>query len=108
MGESSADPYDGPSGSFPVRVQEVAVTSDRHDPEGAVHRTSDPAQDKQEPADHLSGRVLDNRYLIGSRIARGGLAPLYEAHHPRPGPTPPGKGMDPRPGGGDQVPAPVV
>src|SRR3954449_8541965 len=80
MGESSADPYDGPSGSFPVRVQEVAVTSDRHDPEGAVHRTSDPAQDKQEPADHLSGRVLDNRYLIGSRIARGGMASVYEAN----------------------------
>jgi beta-lactam-binding protein with PASTA domain/serine/threonine protein kinase len=80
MGESSADPYDGPSGSFPVRVQEVAVTSDRHDPEGAVHRTSDPAQDKQEPADHLSGRVLDNRYLIGSRIARGGMATVYEAN----------------------------
>src|SRR3954469_24549141 len=79
MGESSADPYDGPSGSFPVRVQEVAVTSDRHDPEGAVHRTSDPAQDKQEPADHLSGRVLDNRYLIGPRIARGGMASVYEA-----------------------------
>jgi len=56
------------------------VTSDRHDPEGAVHRTSDPAQDKQEPADHLSGRVLDNRYLIGSRIARGGMATVYEAN----------------------------
>ena len=80
MGESSADPYDGPSGSFPVRVQEVAVTSDRHDPEGAVQGTSDPAQDKQEPADHLSGRVLDNRYLIGSRIARGGMATVYEAN----------------------------
>jgi serine/threonine-protein kinase len=80
MGESSADPYDGPSGSFPVRVQEVAVASDRHDPEGAVQGTSDPAQDKQEPADHLSGRVLDNRYLIGSRIARGGMATVYEAN----------------------------
>src|SRR3954453_8469188 len=80
MGESSADPYDGPSGSFPVRGQEGAVTSDRHDPEGAVLRTSDPAQDKQDPPDHLSGRVLDNRYLIGSRVARGGMATVYEAN----------------------------
>src|SRR3954463_10634155 len=79
MGESSADPYDGPSGSFPVRVQEVAVTSDRHDPEGAVHRTSDPAESRQDTTDHLNGRVLDNRYLIGPRIARGGMATVYEA-----------------------------
>jgi serine/threonine-protein kinase len=65
-------------------MQEVAVTSDRHAPEGAVQRAIDPeieaAQDpRQEPGDHLSGRVLDNRYLIGSRIARGGMATVYEA-----------------------------
>jgi beta-lactam-binding protein with PASTA domain/serine/threonine protein kinase len=73
---SATHPYDGPSGSFPVRVQEVAVASDRHAPQGAVRRASDPAQDT---TDHLSGRVLDNRYLIGSRIARGGMATVYEA-----------------------------
>src|SRR5215470_168819 len=80
MGEISARPYDGASGFFPVRVQEVAVTSDRHAREGAVQRASDPAQDaRQDPTDHLNGRVLDNRYLIGSRIARGGMATVYEA-----------------------------
>jgi beta-lactam-binding protein with PASTA domain/serine/threonine protein kinase len=61
---------------FPVRVQEVAVTSDRHAPQGGAAQPSDPAQDG---SDHLSGRVLDNRYLIGSRIARGGMATVYEA-----------------------------
>jgi len=61
---------------FPVRVQEVAVTSDRHAPQGGAGRSSDPAQDA---TDHLSGRVLDNRYLIGSRVARGGMATVYEA-----------------------------
>jgi serine/threonine-protein kinase len=40
-----------------------------------VQRASDAAQD-----DHLSGRVLDNRYRIGSRIARGGMATVYEAN----------------------------
>src|SRR3954452_24655932 len=83
MGEINARPYDGASGSFPVRVLEVAVT-DRHAPEGAVQRASDPArepgQDKQDSVDHLTGRVLDNRYLIGSRIARGGMATVYEAN----------------------------
>jgi serine/threonine-protein kinase len=57
-------------------VQEVAVTSDRHAPQGGAERPSDPAQDG---SDHLTGRVLDNRYLIGSRIARGGMATVYEA-----------------------------
>jgi serine/threonine protein kinase len=69
-------PYDGASGSFPVRVQEVAVTSDRHAPQGAAGRSGNPAH---EPADHLTGRVLDNRYLVGSRVARGGMATVYEA-----------------------------
>jgi serine/threonine-protein kinase len=80
MREINARPYDGASGSFPVRVQEVAVTSDRHAPQGAVQRASDPAEDaKPDPTDHLNGRVLDNRYRIGSRIARGGMATVYEA-----------------------------
>jgi serine/threonine-protein kinase len=63
-------------------VQEVAVTSDRHAPQGAADQTSDPAQHpsgQDSPADHLTGRVLDNRYLIGSRVARGGMATVYEA-----------------------------
>ena len=73
---SATGPYDGASGSFPVRVQEVAVTSDRHAPQGADQQANDPAQDA---TDHLTGRVLDGRYLIGSRIARGGMATVYEA-----------------------------
>jgi beta-lactam-binding protein with PASTA domain/serine/threonine protein kinase len=73
---SRARPYDGASGSFPVRVQEVAVTPDRHAPQGAAGQPRDPAA---EATDHLAGRVLDNRYLIGSRVARGGMATVYEA-----------------------------
>ena len=75
MPDSVTDPYDGASGSFPVRVQEVAV-SDRHAPQGADQKANNPAQDA---TDHLTGRVLDGRYLIGSRIARGGMATVYEA-----------------------------
>ena len=52
------------------------MTSDRHAPQGADQQANDPAQDA---ADHLTGRVLDGRYLIGSRIARGGMATVYEA-----------------------------
>ncbi|MCD4526301.1 Stk1 family PASTA domain-containing Ser/Thr kinase [Nocardioides sp. cx-173] len=29
--------------------------------------------------DPVSGRLLDNRYLVGARIARGGMASVYEA-----------------------------
>src|SRR4051812_4443805 len=113
MGEISARPYDGASGSFPVRVQEVAVT-DRHAPEGAVQRASDPAQDKPDkpdkpdPTDHLSGRVLDNRYLIGSRIARGGMATVYEANDLRLDRTVAVKGMHPRLGDDHEVAGRVV
>ncbi len=83
------DPYDGASGSFPVRVQEVAVASDRHAPQGADQQSGRPAHDAAQDAprdaapnsgsDHLTGRVLDGRYLIGSRVARGGMATVYEA-----------------------------
>ena len=78
---SATDPYDGPSGSFPVRVQEVAVASDRHAPQGADQQANDPAREASQDSgtDHLSGRVLDGRYLISSRIARGGMATVYEA-----------------------------
>ena len=34
-------------------------------------------------ADPLTGRVLDGRYEIGRRIARGGMASVYEAHDRR-------------------------
>ena len=33
--------------------------------------------------DPLVGRVLDGRYLVGSRLARGGMATVYEAHDSR-------------------------
>jgi serine/threonine-protein kinase len=48
----------GQSGTFPARQLEVTV--DRS-------------------ADALIGRVLDGRYLVGPRIARGGMATVYEA-----------------------------
>jgi eukaryotic-like serine/threonine-protein kinase len=60
-------------------VQEVAVSPDRHAPQGAAGRPSDPSRDGAKDSDHLSGRVLENRYLVGSRIARGGMATVYEA-----------------------------
>src|SRR4051812_47192786 len=80
MPDSATDPYDGASGSFPVRVQEVAV-SDRHAPQGADQQANDPAHDAAQDsgADHLTGRVLDGRYLIGSRVPPGGMATVYEA-----------------------------
>jgi serine/threonine protein kinase/beta-lactam-binding protein with PASTA domain len=61
-------------------VQEVAVTSDRHAPPGAADHPGEPAHETtQDSTDHLTGRVLDRRYLVGSRIARGGMATVYEA-----------------------------
>jgi serine/threonine-protein kinase len=50
------------------------VSSDRHAPQGAAQQVGDPVRE-----DHLTGRVLDGRYLIGSRVARGGMATVYEA-----------------------------
>ena len=32
------------------------------------------------PSDAVRGRLLDGRYRIGSRIARGGMASVHEAH----------------------------
>ena len=43
--------------------------SDRHAPKGADAVTGDP----------MTGRLLDGRYRIVSRIARGGMASVYEA-----------------------------
>jgi serine/threonine-protein kinase len=53
-------------------MQEVAVTSDGHAPRGTAE-VGDPRHDR------LAGRVLEGRYLIGSRVARGGMATVYEA-----------------------------
>jgi len=53
------------------------VTSDRHAAQGAVGQTSDPA--RESGVDHLTGRTLEGRYRIGPRIARGGMASVYEA-----------------------------
>lgn len=39
--------------------------------------SSDPA--RESGVDHLTDRVLEGRYRIGSRIARGGMASVYEA-----------------------------
>ncbi|GAB6984739.1 Stk1 family PASTA domain-containing Ser/Thr kinase [Nocardioides pyridinolyticus] len=43
--------------------------SERHAPQGGADGSGDP----------MTGRVLDNRYRIGPRIARGGMASVYEA-----------------------------
>jgi eukaryotic-like serine/threonine-protein kinase len=45
------------------------VQSDRHARTGTAAATGDP----------LIGRLLDGRYRIGARIARGGMASVYEA-----------------------------
>lgn len=45
------------------------MSTDRNDPS----RLGDPS------GNHLRGRVIDGRYRIGSQIARGGMASVYEA-----------------------------
>ena len=45
------------------------MQSDRHARKGTAAATGDP----------LIGRLLDGRYRIGPRIARGGMASVYEA-----------------------------
>jgi len=52
------------------------VSPDRHAPRAAAG-PSDPAGRRD--VDHLSGRVLDGRYRMGPRIARGGMASVHEA-----------------------------
>ncbi len=42
--------------------------------------THAPAGRSLPSADSLHGRVLDSRYRIGPRVARGGMASVYEAH----------------------------
>ena len=53
------------------------------------------------PADPLRGRLLDGRYRIGSRVARGGMASVYEAHDVRLDRTVAVKVMHPGLGDGD-------
>lgn len=38
------------------------------------------ASTNRDPSDPLLGRLLDRRYRVGPRIARGGMASVYEAH----------------------------
>lgn len=47
----------------------------------AAARSGEPARGpgSVRTEDHQAGRLLDGRYLIGSRIARGGMASVYEA-----------------------------
>ena len=47
----------------------MVVQSDQHAPTGAGTAVGDP----------LTGRLLDGRYRVGDRIARGGMAGVYEA-----------------------------
>ncbi|GAB3196729.1 Stk1 family PASTA domain-containing Ser/Thr kinase [Nocardioides hungaricus] len=47
--------------------------SDRHAQQGAAGPVNVPVSDP------MTGRVLDSRYRIGPRIARGGMASVYEA-----------------------------
>ena len=48
----------------------------QHDEHGDRHARAGGAE---AAADPLTGRLLDGRYRIGSRIARGGMASVYEA-----------------------------
>ncbi len=47
--------------------------------EGAPPRAGAPAPARGDAGDPLIGRLLDGRYRIGTRIARGGMASVYEA-----------------------------
>ncbi|MFC5728414.1 MULTISPECIES: Stk1 family PASTA domain-containing Ser/Thr kinase [Nocardioides] len=55
----------------------VAVHNDQRARGGDAAHAGDPAPRRTE--DHQTGRLLDGRYLLGSRIARGGMASVYEA-----------------------------
>ena len=47
--------------------------------EGAPARAGEPGPARGDVGDPLIGRLLDGRYRIGTRIARGGMASVYEA-----------------------------
>ncbi|HET9421661.1 MAG TPA: Stk1 family PASTA domain-containing Ser/Thr kinase [Nocardioides sp.] len=57
-----------PPEHFPVRSRRVAVQHDAHARPGGGASSGDPNV----------GRVLDGRYRVGPRIARGGMASVYE------------------------------
>ncbi|WP_328827690.1 Stk1 family PASTA domain-containing Ser/Thr kinase [Nocardioides acrostichi] len=46
---------------------------------GTTGRSADPST-RAPRSDPQTGRILDGRYRIGPRIARGGMASVYEAH----------------------------
>ncbi|WP_395694726.1 Stk1 family PASTA domain-containing Ser/Thr kinase [Nocardioides sp.] len=51
--------------------------SERHAPAGVAATVNEPTSTLV--TDQLAGRVLDGRYRVGARIARGGMASVYEA-----------------------------
>ncbi|MBC9732118.1 Stk1 family PASTA domain-containing Ser/Thr kinase [Nocardioides marmotae] len=53
------------------------MTSDRHARSGADEPSTDPSP--RWDGRRLEGRLLDGRYRVGPRIARGGMASVYEA-----------------------------
>ena len=70
-GVAAAEPYDGAAGSFPVQ------------PRRPEDQASGRAQSSGTCSDPLVGRLLDGRYRIGPRIARGGMATRLRGHrHP--------------------------
>jgi len=58
------------------RIEEVAQQPSRNLPHPGIGGAVNVDASANDP---LVGRVLDGRYLIGSRIARGGMANVYEA-----------------------------
>jgi serine/threonine protein kinase/beta-lactam-binding protein with PASTA domain len=56
------------------------VHEDTHDRGGSPREVASPAAGEADPQ---VGRLLDGRYRIGPRIARGGMASVYEAHDTR-------------------------
>ena len=61
----------------PTGLQEGHVRADRDTRSGGSTR---PDAARSAPPDPLLGRVLDGRYEITARVARGGMASVYEAH----------------------------
>lgn len=51
----------------------------RHEPTGPARGPARGDGERRGAADALVGRLLDGRYRIGGRIARGGMASVYEA-----------------------------
>ena len=68
-------PYHGASGDFPRRA---GGSTCRHAP-AQVTRARPILLPAAPPTDAVQGRLLDGRYRVGPRIARGGMASVYEA-----------------------------